>query len=381
MTATNTTKPLIIYHDNCADGFGAAWAAYRKFGTDGAEYLPMQYNDPRVHIDDDELVFPTQVEGRDVFILDFSFPPSIHFAISDLANITFHRDHHKTAFEAYGFDPNKRFVMEEGGESIILDPNKSGCVLAWELFHSATPPTILELIQDRDLWQWKLDGTKDFATALRSKPFSFEWFDEAMLNVEGLMADGAAMNRLFDQQLADITKHPTLIDLFGTEDTGLAVNCTPQFASEAGNTLAKQSGTYGATWCVGEHGQVFFSLRSIGEYDVSAIAKRFGGGGHRNAAGFRTTLDRLMFAGEALIVSPIPETAESMEQAATTPQPQISQRLRTMATDMQEISIEMAAHSGAADWSYHAKQLSGAADIALEWADSIEAECQTKNGD
>ena len=37
------------------------------------------------------------------------------------------------------------------------------------------------------------------------------------------------------------------------------------------------------------------SLRSVGDYDVSAIAKTFGGGGHRNAAGFEVALDRLKF--------------------------------------------------------------------------------------
>ena len=47
---TQPTLPLIIYHDNCADGFGAAWAAYKKFGADGAEYLPMNYNDKRVEL-------------------------------------------------------------------------------------------------------------------------------------------------------------------------------------------------------------------------------------------------------------------------------------------------------------------------------------------
>ena len=29
-----------------------------------------------------------------------------------------------------------------------------------------------------------------------------------------------------------------------------------------------------------------FSLRSEGEFDVSAVAQQYGGGGHRNAAGF-----------------------------------------------------------------------------------------------
>ena len=35
-------KPLVIYHANCADGFGAAFAAWRKLG-DEAEYVPMDH--------------------------------------------------------------------------------------------------------------------------------------------------------------------------------------------------------------------------------------------------------------------------------------------------------------------------------------------------
>ena len=38
----NEMKPLVIYHANCTDGFGAAFAAWLKLG-DEAEYLPMEY--------------------------------------------------------------------------------------------------------------------------------------------------------------------------------------------------------------------------------------------------------------------------------------------------------------------------------------------------
>ena len=38
-------KPLVIYHANCADGFGAAFAAWLKFG-DEAEYQAAQYGKP-----------------------------------------------------------------------------------------------------------------------------------------------------------------------------------------------------------------------------------------------------------------------------------------------------------------------------------------------
>lgn len=57
-------KRLIIHHFD-ADGFGAAYAAWTKFGDD-AEYLSINYGDP-----------VPDVAGREVFILDFSFPREV----------------------------------------------------------------------------------------------------------------------------------------------------------------------------------------------------------------------------------------------------------------------------------------------------------------
>ena len=74
-------KPLVIYHANCADGFGAAFAAWLKLG-DEAEYVPMQYG--KIDFDFEGGFFNlgkheadnpcTFVAGRDVYILDFSLP-------------------------------------------------------------------------------------------------------------------------------------------------------------------------------------------------------------------------------------------------------------------------------------------------------------------
>ena len=299
---TTQPLPLIIYHDNCADGFGAACAAYKKFGADGAEYLPMNYNDPRVKLEDEDekFKFPVNITGRDVYILDFSFSPEIIDAmLLETATLTW-IDHHKTAFEAFNFNaswPVHLNVMWNDFETkleIILDPNKSGCVLAWEHFHpNDEVPMLLKYIEDRDLWRWQYTSTRDLATGLRSKPFSFNWFDTASENLAAVIAKGESMNELFDQQLADITKKHMVVMING--NLGRAVNCTPQFSSEAGNILAKQSGTFGMTWCVNDKGEVNVSLRSIGDYDVSAIAKTFGGGGHRNAAGLKIPFNNLYF--------------------------------------------------------------------------------------
>ena len=293
---TQPILPLIIYHDNCADGFGAAWAAYKKFGADGAEYLPMGHNDPRVKLEDNKLNFPVSIAGRDVYILDFSFSPDIIDAMLRYANSVTWIDHHKTAFETFNFNATEPVHLNnfELNWEVILDPNKSGCVLAWEHFHPGTEvPALLKYIEDRDLWRWKYTSTRALATGLRSKPFSFDWFDTANENLAAVMDKGESMNELFDQQLADITKKHMIVMI--DSHLGRAVNCTPQFSSEAGNILAKESGTFGMTWCVGSDGMVNISLRSIGDYDVSAIAKTFGGGGHKNAAGLKLPFDKLYF--------------------------------------------------------------------------------------
>ena len=75
---------------------------------------------------------------------------------------------------------------------------------------------------------------------------------------------------------------------------GLAANCPFHLQSDVGHELANQSGTFGLLWCIDKDNRCKCSLRSNGEYDVSAIAKAFGGGGHRNAAGFQVDIQTLL---------------------------------------------------------------------------------------
>jgi nanoRNase/pAp phosphatase (c-di-AMP/oligoRNAs hydrolase) len=75
---------------------------------------------------------------------------------------------------------------------------------------------------------------------------------------------------------------------------GIAVNANALFASELGNLLAEQSGTFGLIWQLSGDGEIKASLRSKADFDVAAIAARYGGGGHRNAAGFRMASAQFM---------------------------------------------------------------------------------------
>ena len=64
------TRPLILYHAHCADGFGAAFAAWKKLGS-GADYVAVNHGDP-----------PPPVAGRDVVVLDFAYPRATTLALA-----------------------------------------------------------------------------------------------------------------------------------------------------------------------------------------------------------------------------------------------------------------------------------------------------------
>jgi hypothetical protein len=123
-----------------------------------------------------------------------------------------------------------------------------------------------------------------------------------------LLDEGAAILRAHDANVQAVVKGAgrecsltfTVKDMSGSwydmEYTrkGLAANCPPHLASDVGHQLANASGTYGLLWYINKEGKCICSLRSNGDYDVSAIAKAFGGGGHKNAAGFEVDILTLL---------------------------------------------------------------------------------------
>lgn len=311
------TKPLVIYHADCADGFGAAFAAWLKFGYE-AEYLPMQYGQD---YSKSENTFP--VEDREIYILDFSFPRKVMDVLFARAKRVVWLDHHRTAFEMWCDDGERiRCEQSNGNDEVLLDNNKSGALLAWEYFHPGTEvPMLIQHIDDRDRWQFKLEGSKELHAALASlKPWSFEqWREKFWSPYTGaagyheeellmLYQEGAAILRAQDAAVVQAVKHARkcMIDVgddkaFPAWDDpsvdlrwfpGLAVSC-PLHQSEIGHELAKLSDTFGLIWYMAADGRINCSLRSNGDYDVSAIAKAFGGGGHKNAAGFQTDVETL----------------------------------------------------------------------------------------
>lgn len=83
-------KPLVIYHANCTDGFGAAFAAWLKLG-DEAEYLPMKYGVDLL------TTYKGSLIAREIYILDFSFSRETMGWLFDHAKHVVWLDHHLTS--------------------------------------------------------------------------------------------------------------------------------------------------------------------------------------------------------------------------------------------------------------------------------------------
>ena len=274
--APMTTKPdaLILFHAECDDGFGAAYAAWLSLG-DGAEYQPVTYGD-RIASD--------RLTGRQIYILDFSFPPDVLGDMAQHATKIVLLDHHKSAAE--------QWTQIEPGLNVELhfDMDRSGAQMAWDYFHAgrARPP-LIDHIGDRDLWRFALADTKAFCAGLSLIPTSFESWQVANANPGVLIAKGHTVLEVLQRQIdSALRKELRPVTLCGHH--GLATNAINN-TSEIGNAIAKRSGTFSLSFFI-KGDDVICSLRSIAPFDVSTIASHYGGGGHAQASGFAVPIER-----------------------------------------------------------------------------------------
>lgn len=273
-------KYAVLYHANCTDGFGAAYAAWKALGDMDVEYIPVNYGDA-----------PPDVTGKIVYILDFSYPKAVLEKMAEQSESVTMLDHHKTAFEDLGYPDKDDVTLCSGKLNIHLDRNRSGAMLAWDHFHGSPAPELIELIDDYDRWQFNLLSTKPVHKGLWAlAPWNFQQWDA--LDILAVEEKGDILLKDHDKKVQQLAKDATDCLIF--TQAGLAANAPSFFASDLGHVLATRSKTYGLIWNVLGNGMVQCSLRSNGDYDVSAIAKQFGGGGHKNAAGMRVDINSLI---------------------------------------------------------------------------------------
>jgi len=259
---------MCIYHSNCADGFGAAWVVRKALGE--IEFHPGKYQEP-----------PPDVVGKDVVMVDFSYKRPALLDMAAKANSILILDHHQTAAED--------LVDLPGNVTAKFDMSRSGAMLTWDhFFPGEVPPPLLLHIEDRDLWRFALQNTRQIQANVFSFPYDFQVWDTLMAAAPAaLAADGEAIERKHFKDIRELLGVTTREMLIGGHRVPIA-NLPYTLVSDAAHELAKGRPFAGCYWDTPD-GRVF-GLRSTDEgVDVSAVAKQYGGGGHRNASGFRVS--------------------------------------------------------------------------------------------
>lgn len=261
-------KTKVLYHASCPDGWAAAYCAWTVLG-DESEYIPVQYQEPAPPIE----------EGDRVYIVDFSYPREVLIEMEAKLSEIRVLDHHKTAQENL-----------LGLNFALFDMQKSGAMLAWEYWHPKEPaPELIRYIQDRDLWKHELPFTEEIYVALRQYPFEFPvWHELALLSssefVARLSSEGAPLLAERKREIAEKASQ------FHWENIGgyrVPVVEADRYYSDIANLLCKQHPDVPFAACYRfQNGKKKWDLRSIGDFDVSIIAKQFKGGGHKNSSGF-----------------------------------------------------------------------------------------------
>ena len=278
-------KIAVLYH-NDADGFGAAFAAWYGFYVNlpPNQELPIMYFIEVQYGQEPPLAELKEFAPDAILILGFSYKREILLDLvmqyPDLIVV----DHHKTAQEEL-----------QGLNFCVFDLELSGCRLAWDLFckdeegQVLPVPAILGYVEDRDLWRFKLPHSKEANAYIGTLPNDFvKWLE---FDLGFAIAAGTAILAFQSEQIERRLKDVTTVYLKAAGgDSAYAVPCVnaSENISELGHAMldACPGAPFSMSYCDRKDGTRSYSLRSRGDFDVSEVAKHFGGGGHAAAAGF-----------------------------------------------------------------------------------------------
>lgn len=265
---------LVLYHANCSDGFGAAYSAWKLLGN-RAEYIACAHGEE-----------PPDVKGKKVAMLDFTYNNEITKRLIEDAESFIIIDHHKSAM-----------VELHDVNCTVFDMNKSGAMMAWEFFHpTKEAPKFIEYIQDRDLWKWELPYSKEFSAAFDMVPWDFdayEEFEDASV-IDDAIKRGSYILAYSKTVVKKIVDKATSRKLYiGEKEYDVSIVNSSHWMSEIGNSLSRDCDVAFIYYFDHDSKRYRVSLRAFHEHiDCSEIAKAFGGGGHKKAAGFSLPIEK-----------------------------------------------------------------------------------------
>lgn len=268
---------IIFYHKNCADGFGAAWAARKLIAPPtGLQLIPIDFGSSH---DMNKLAG----SPSNTTVLFFDVVPDMEWLQNDLLskypNVEIH-DHHVSNRDL-GKQYNKYY----------FNNNLSGCILAWNKLSSLIgennpAPLLLQYVQDRDLWKWKLENSHLVNDYIITFPMNDYYWDKISEDIEKdinrVLFGGSLIGMHRTKQIDFMSQNTYKIQY--ENKTYIVSNCSYAH-SEFGSFLVNEYNCFGAILWSFDGNKIRVSFRSKNNNDVSIVAKSLGGGGHKNAAG------------------------------------------------------------------------------------------------
>jgi len=277
-----TDKPviLILHHDD-DDGRCAAAIAAGSYGDDSFDirFLAVNYGKEEY----DQVILK---EAQTIWMVDFTSNVMETF-VSEYGYKLIWIDHHKTAMEKYPSIWNSNDIAG------IRSLDKAGCELTWDYCSNEATPFAVQLIGDRDMWEFEYPETKMFCagvSALIKTPYDSIWFDLLTDKVSAIYSIMQAGTILLESQMYRVEKvFDRGIDIIFHGYNARLVNTTTDI-SEVGEYIYQKPEYDLAIMWQAINDMLVFSLRSNSKDsnapDCSLIAQKYGGGGHFYAAGF-----------------------------------------------------------------------------------------------
>lgn len=286
-------KKICLYHKNCMDGIGAAYAVWTKDPT--YTFVAIQYGEE----------LPNLNGYSEVLMVDFSVPSNVLENLLEEKKVII-IDHHEKAEKHLGKYIGSELLAKHGGD-IVFDMNHSGAILSWNYFNKYSKvPLLLEYIEDRDLWKWEMEDSQAISIWLNSEVnFSDIKLNEFAnivkrieYNIHAIIPSGRAMVKYKDGLVNCIVKNAIVKRVkIGENIYEVPIVNSSVLQSEVGNVISRNY-PFGIVFYENvENLKTIYSLRSSPDgLNVSEIAECYGGGGHKHAAGFALSI------GESIIL-------------------------------------------------------------------------------
>lgn len=273
---------LVIYHHPCPDGCTSATIAKKYFNENNKNVSFWGIS----HSANTPSELNNKLKNKNVLICDFSFKKDTISNLLEIVKGLLIIDHHKSA---------KEDLENLDQKHKIFDMNHCGAYLVWQYFYPLKQvPLFVKYIEDNDIWLKAMPKTLEVTSYISSLELDFDIYqkfidDESLIEKEAIPL-GEILLKQAQKQTDSVLKKATVkmaesddaIYFIGTCNSTTNIN-------EVGHGMLDKfphinfSCTYS---CNNNNKTNSASLRSEdNRSDVSIIASKNKGGGHRNAAG------------------------------------------------------------------------------------------------